>query len=984
MLIINLYKIIILYYVNYNFILIRRDCMSKFKIIDTKFVPTLDSSLVIYEHIKTGAKVLYVESDGIEKSFMIQFRTLPKSDNGICHILEHSVLSGSRKYNVKEPFVNLLKGSMNTFLNAMTYPDKTVYPFSTTNEKEFYNLMDVYLDAVLFPNIYKDENILAQEGWHYEFDEDGKLFINGVVYNEMKGVVSNPDSILFREVMRNLYDNVYAVEYGGNPKSIPTLTQKEFLDFHSRYYHPSNSVSFISGKLNIDDTLNKLDEFFGQFDRVEAAEKIIPTKSFAEPKTIHSTYPVTMKEKDKCMIGIGFVQGQAGNLKDNLGLKILSAALFQSSAAPIKNMLLEFGLVQNIYVDFEDDTLQPTMNIGIRGVDEDNVDTVIESIMFELERLSDEGIDRDTIQAVINQWKFNIKEGFDEMEMPKGIVFGILSLSNMDRGVDPAEVLDIEKYLNDVESSIDDNYFESLIKKYFLENNHRVNVILKPDDKIMKNEQEAFEKKMNTMMDSLSEGDIDDIKKSFESLQKRQNTPDSKEEVDKIPKISSKNIDRDIEKVDYEKLDSDIYDLYHVKSEVKGISYVNVVFNQFDLDAQDYKYLSLISSLVGFLGTKNRDYLQLSNDVMMYTGGIYASPVIHRNNDKVSLSMQVSTKFLNNYMDKSLELMMDMIQNTVFDDSSRLYNMLNMVVGNMELSFIERGNSIAAERLVSYFDKGSMIKQSIYGVEFFEFAKDLRDNFEDRKDELIPKLKSVYDKLFKNRSVTVVYQGDALDEYNEKLSEKLKEISCIKNNDSDYVQMDMENESKNEAFIIPSEVNSIAKGYNFKELGYDFRGFMLVGKKIIDTDYLWEEVRVKGGAYGSSCVLNTRGVIYCTSYRDPNVNSTIDVYNNVHNYLDSLEMDEATIDKYIVGTVSDMVRQITNSYRMMYAEKAIFEDFTNEKRQTILNEVLDTKIEDIKSMAPMFKDVMKQDFMSAVGSSKIKKEASDKFDIKSV
>ena len=459
--------------------------MKKFRLIKVESISKPRAEIFTYEHIKTGALAVHIDCDDRERAFTIQFRTLPYSDNGICHILEHSVLAGSRKYNVKEPFVELLKGSMNTFLNAMTFPDKTVYPFSTVNEKEFFNLMDIYLDAVFFPNIYRDENIMAQEGWHYEIDENEDLSINGVVYNEMKGVLSQPDQVLYQEIQSNLYDNVYRYNSGGNPNSIPELGQEEFEEFHRKYYHPSNSVTALYGDMDIEKALDKLDEYFDEFERVKKAETVPETEAFDKPKKIYTSYPVMRKESSQCMAGIGLVQGSYRNIKDNVGLKILTDVLFMQESSPVRNMLLDSGLVHDVYAMFDDSLVQPMSIIVLRGMEEDFADTVLESVQFELERIHKEGIDRELVEASINQWKFSIREGFEGESMPKGIILGMDAISNMDRGQDPSEKINYEAIIDSIEEIFERGYMEELLEKYYLKNTHRISVIMLPDDKAM-------------------------------------------------------------------------------------------------------------------------------------------------------------------------------------------------------------------------------------------------------------------------------------------------------------------------------------------------------------------------------------------------------------------------------------------------------------------------------------------------------------------
>lgn len=956
--------------------------MEKYKLIKFESISVPEAEIYTYEHIKTGAKIVHIDCDDKERAFAIQFRTLPYSDNGICHILEHSVLSGSRKYNVKEPFVELLKGSMNTFLNAMTYPDKTVYPFSTTNEKEFLNLMDVYLDAVLFPNIYKDEDIMAQEGWHYEISESGELSINGVVYNEMKGVFSQPDQVIFNKLQSTLYDNVYRHESGGKPEAIPELTQKEFVDFHKKYYHPSNSTIALYGDMNIEKVLDKIDEYFCEFEKGEVAEEVKPTESFTEMKKEYVPYPVMKKMESQCIAGLGIVQGSYKNLEENLGLKILTDALFMQESSPVKNMLLDSGLVHDLYAMFDDSFVQPLSVIVIRGMEEDNADTVLESMGYEFERLASEGIDRDLLKASLNQWKFSIKEGFENEGMPKGIVFGIEAIANMDRGISPAEKMDYDSFISSIEDKIESGYMEELLNKYYVNNNHRAAIIMTPDEKMMDRDKKKFASEMEVKKSEMSEKDIESIKNRMASLLKRQTTPDRIEDIKSIPKLNVEDVDREIERVYLSKsYDEGNVEIYEINKNYEGISYLVLNLRMDNISEEDISAVSLISALMGFAGTANSDYMSLNREMLLYTGGISIEPVVYEKDKNAHIYLQLSVKFLDENIEKAMALAEDILMNTNVDEISRIDNILNILKSDFEMEVIERGNSIAGERLMSYFSPKSYFGQKISGIDFYDYILNAREKFNNDSDSYIEELKKVYEKILKTGKIIAVYNGKEIKKVKENIVE-MTEIIVDKSGNREKITPALG--AKNEAILIPAEVNYVAKGYNYKDFGFKYSGSMVVANRIINTDYLWEKVRVLGGAYGCGAEIRIGGSIYASSFRDPNVNSTIQAYDGISEYLSNLDISKEDMDRYIVGTMSVFSRPLTGKSSMQIALGSIFEGIDNEFRKKTVEEILDTKLDDVKSMSEIFKKVMEKDNYVAIGSSRIKDEAGDKFNIRSL
>ncbi|MDO5734327.1 MAG: insulinase family protein [Eubacteriales bacterium] len=955
--------------------------MQQFEKIRQGRLESIPAEYTEYRHKICGTPVLFLKTEEKNKSFAIQFRTLPYSDNGVCHVLEHSVLSGSEKYDVKEPFVELLKGSLNTFLNAMTFPDKTVYPFATTNEQELLNLMDIYLDGVFFPRIYQNEDILRQEGHHLELDESGNLQIVGVVYNEMKGVMAQPEQRLMQSLQSELFDNVYSHNSGGEPEAVASLTQAELLSFHRKYYHPSNATVMVVGKVDEAAVLAKLAEYLDRFEAAEIDTEVKPTPAFTEIKKVSGKYAVSHKEEGQAIFGLAFAQGRYDQLLDNLGLKILNNILFMMESSPVRNTLLESGLVKDLATNFEDSLVQPMTSIMFRGLVEDDVDMIREALFFEFERLAEEGISEELKLAALNQWRFALKEGLDGGFMPQGLIYALDGLAHWDRGLDPLKKLSYNELLDELEKRMAEGYLEDLLRREFIQNKHCVEVLLSASENLLSQKLEAEEAELKARLAAMSEAELKELKRIQQELRERQSQADDPEKLAAIPVLSVEDLDPEVEALDYELVESAQFPgqrIIQINAADDGVTYLQLAFPLPELSLREWRNLNFLTMCLGALDTKNYKFSDLANRLMIDTGGIFVSPVIYEEKEGVRAYVQLAIKALSEQLPKAIELATELIYESSFADVERLGNLLYMQLSNAEMAIIEQADRVANDRLASYFSQKAALEDELYGLEAFRQGRAIAEQFPSSLESFKAELEALYKKLFRSEELQIAYRGHAREACLEQLSQLLKpylgQVAA-----SGRELPEFKEEAKNEAFIIPSEVSFIAQGYNLKKLGHRVTGQMLLAQKIIETDYLWEQVRVFGGAYGCNLRIGRDGHLAFVSYRDPKVLSTLKAYQGVPEYLEKVAQRVDSLDKFIISTIGQLDRPLSAAQEADRVVRAVHEGLTEAERQKLRAEILNAKLEEIAALGPIFKEVLEQNMICAFGSSRLITEGGEVF-----
>ncbi len=949
-----------------------------FKLLSIKDIKDINAKALIFNHNKSGAKLIKLVNEDDNKVFSIGFRTPPKNSTGLPHILEHSVLCGSRKFDTKEPFVELLKGSLNTFLNAMTYPDKTIYPVASRNEKDFFNLMDVYLDGVLYPNIYKYREIFMQEGWHYEAEGRGKdLKVNGVVYNEMKGAYSSPDSLLFRKIPSTLYpDTCYSLSSGGDPEEIPNLTYEEFLDFHKTYYHPSNSYIFLYGNGDTEKELDFINNYLKDFNKKNIDSQITVQEPFKAMKEERIHFGIANNEslEGKTYYSLNFAIGSEPNLENYFVFEVLSYLLVGSTAAPIKKALIENNVGKAVSGDFSSSMKQPIFTILVKNANEGLEEKFKETVFNTLKSLVKNGIDKELVEAAINRVEFELREG-DYGSYPEGLIHYLKIMDSWLYDGDPLLYLEYEVILEKIKTALTTDYFEGFIKKYFLDNTHSSFISLSPVKGLNEKKEEEQLKRLNSIRNTFSDEELNQIIEDNIKLKERQNTPDTKEALKCIPSLSLRDINKTVEKLPLEEKEIDGIKILHHEFHTNKIAYGNILFNTKGVPKELIPYIALLGDILGKCSTKNYDYGKLSNKININTGGIGFSPITVSNVSSLSdysCFMEVSFKALVSKSKETFSLIKEIILNTDLDDNERIKQIIAEKKARLENAIIQNGHRIAIKKVLSYAYSRGCYDEVISGLNYYDFICELDNNFD--KNKIKENLEKVRGLIFNKNNMIISYSG-TLEDY-KVFKKNLKELSdYLPNKEIKLCNYSFEKCEKNEGILTQSDVQYVAKGGNYRLKGYEHRGSLSLLETILGFDYLWNNVRVKGGAYGVFSSFRRDGGAYIVSYRDPNIRKTIDVYDNIPNYLANFEADEKEMTKYIIGTIRNQDQPLTNSTKGYIATSYYLSGLTYEKLQEEREDILNSDKYTIRSFAMLVSDLLKQECICVLGNeNKIKEQ----------
>lgn len=945
-------------------------------------IKEINSLTRVFEHEKTGASLLSLENDDDNKVFAIGFRTPPEDSTGLPHILEHSVLCGSRKFPSKEPFVELLKGSLNTFLNAMTFPDKTIYPVASRNDKDFHNLMEVYLDAVFYPNIYKYPEIFMQEGWHHELeDKSGEVTYNGVVYNEMKGAFSSPDSILYRKIRNSLFpDTPYGFESGGDPDVIPQLTYNQFLDFHKRYYHPSNSYIFLYGNGDILEQLNFINkDYLNNFDKQEVNSGIHEQKPFSSMKEEVIKYPAE-DLKDNTYLSLNFVIGSSLNSELYLAFEILEHILLETPAGPLKKALLEAGIGKAVVGQFDNSIRQPVFTVEVKNSNNEHKEKFKEIVFATLKNIVDKGLHKELIEASINKMEFSLREA-DFRGYPKGLIYYIKALDSWLYGADPLLHFEYEPILEKIKSGLTTDYFEKLIEKYILNNEHCSMVILEPAKGILEERAEEVRQELLQFKSGLSEEAVEDIINQTQRLKERQMTPDTQEALEALPLLSLEDINRKAEEVLTSiKEEKEVKVLFNPVFTNK-IAYLNLIFNTDKVSMELLPYIGILAAVLGKVSTQNYDYGSLSNQINIHTGGIgFSTRVLSENGDVENFhpTFSIKCKALVTKQDKVAEFVKEIITNTRFDEKNRLLEIIREVKSRFEAAVYSSGHVIAAMRAISYFSPKAAYDEYLNGLCFYKFIADIEKNYDERFDEIGKNLKIVSELIFNKNNLFINFVSDEEDYDSIKASIDTI-LSGLKEDKVSPVKCELELKQQNEGLLTQNKVQFVCKAGNFIKAGYKYNGSLQVLKTIAGLDYLWNKVRVQGGAYGVMSSYGRDGNTYIVSYRDPKLKETLSNYDGIVEYLKNFETDEREITKYIIGTISNLDFPLTPSMKGEVATANYICNITQADIQKERDEVLNTKVDDIRAFAEFLKNTLDQNYICVLGNDTKIKENKDIF-----
>ena len=947
-------------------------------------VVELNAKTYEFEHIKTGAKLLYVAANDDNKVFYIGFRTPPKDDTGVAHIVEHSVLCGSKKYPLKEPFVELVKGSLNTFLNAMTYPDKTVYPVASRNAKDFRNLQDVYLDAVFNPAMLTTPEILMQEGWHYEIDSaDAPLTYSGVVYNEMKGALSSPDDILAYKLQSATFpQNCYGYQSGGDPEAIPNLTQENFVAFHQKFYHPSNSFIYLYGDVDIAEQLEYLDrEYLSAFDKIEVDSEISLQPTFAEMKRVDEVYPIGEEETDdeKTFLALNLVVGDVKDTLTNLGLGILSHALFSSPAAPVRKALIDSGLGKDVDVNLEDDLRQPTFTIILNGSEKNRVEEFYSLLNEELQKLVDGGIDKTLLQASINLMEFRLREA-DFGLAPKGLIYGLRLFKTWLYGGDPNAYLRYEDDLAAIKRGLDENYFEGLIQKWFLDNPHKVLMTLAPDKTFAKKRDAAQAQKLSAIKESLTPAQIQEIIDTTKNLKVRQQTPDSPEALKTIPILKREDLKKESEVFPLQFRDIDGTRILFSNIDTHGIIYLTFYFDAEKIPQDKLLHACLLTELLGNIDTKKHSYEELAILTNLHIGGFGVN--LHADSEQnlpnsFAPRMKVFVKALGSKLTEMNDILAEIFNDTVFTNNKRLRELIEQEQLAFELNLQNMAMMIISAQIASYQNKAGAYNAAAY-LPYYKFLKDLPENFDAKFDELVSDLQDVYTRLVNRNGliISVTASEELYKEFRPHLYELLKKLRLDEFKRENY---SFPCKPKNEGIYSQSRVQYVGKGANFMELGYEYTGALNVLETILRYEYLWTKIRVQGGAYGASASFGRTGNLIFSSYRDPNLKKTLETFDGITDFLKNFNVSDREMDKYIIGTLSKADKPLTPSLKGQIAADFCLRNITYADRQKTRNEILSARQEDIRVLSKLIEDCMNQNYLCVFGNEQIIKENRELF-----
>lgn len=960
--------------------------LTAYEIMEDREIRDLNSRGVILRHKKTGARIVLLSNDDPNKVFYIGFRTPPTDSTGVAHIIEHSVLCGSEKYPVKDPFVELAKGSLNTFLNAMTYPDKTVYPVASCNDKDFANLCDVYLDAVFHPNIYREKKIFEQEGWHYECEsKTDDLIYNGVVYNEMKGAYASADDLLDRETFNSLYpDTAYGVDSGGKPSDIPSLTYEAFLDFHRRYYHPSNSYIYFYGNMDMEERLTYLDEaYLSKFDALKIDSAIRMQKPFAAPVQIEKKYPVLESDDITNAAYYSYNVSICNNLDRQLyiALQVLDYALCSAPGAPVKVALMEKGIGEDVYSVCENGILQPYFSFVAKNAGLSDQKAFVETVEQVLKEQVKNGIDKNALLAAINCYEFKYKEA-DFGAYPKGLMYGLQALDSWLYD-DNAPFMHIEanETFATLKKLAQTDYFEQLVENQILNNTHKSIVSLLPEKGMESRESEKLKETLAEKKASLSEEELQAVIAETKALKAYQEEESSPEDLAKIPVLKREDLDKEAHPFlnETEPIENTILLSHPIFT--NGVSYLHIVFKIRDIKKEQLPYLGLLKNVLGLLSTEKRSYGELFNEINLQTGGIIFDAATYtdaKDYSKFELTFEVRAKVLYGNTPKAVDLIREILTQSVFDDEKRLKEILGEMKARLQAQMTSAGHSTASLRALSYISEGAWAADQISGLEFLRFLAELYNHFEQRKTDCIRELKTLLSFILHQNRVLYDYTGT--EEGKKLFAEALLPFhKLLSAEDNRQEAFRAEPVKKQEGLCTSAGVQYVCRAGNFREAGLSYTGALRVLRIMMGYDYLWIQVRVKGGAYGCMSNFTQSGLSYFVSYRDPNLEKTVAVYEKAPAYLQKFAADDEVMTKYVIGAISEKDTPLPPSAEGGRSFGAYMSGYTFEEEQKERDEILACQVADIHVLSAHVAAMLETDAFCVVGNEDKIKEQADSF-----
>ncbi len=960
--------------------------LKAYTVISKQRIEELKSDGYLLKHNKTGARVALLSNDDENKVFYIGFRTPPKDSTGVAHIIEHTVLCGSEKYPVKDPFIELAKGSLNTFLNAMTYPDKTVYPVASCNSKDFKNLMDVYLDAVLHPNIYHEEKIFRQEGWHYELESaDEELTINGVVYNEMKGAFSSPDDVLYREIMNSLYPHTsYAVESGGDPDVIPKLTYEDFLAFHQKYYHPSNSYIYLYGDMDMEERLAYLDrEYLSGYEALSVDSAPAAEPPFQEMALVEKEYPIMESEPEEGNTYLSYNVSLGENLdrKVSVGFQALADAVVGAPGAPVRKALLDAGIGTDISSFYEADVKQPYFSIVAKNAEGDQREAFVRLIEQTLQSLFEDGVEKKALRAALNHDEFRYREA-DYGSYPKGLMYGLQMFETWlyDDGR-PFDYLELDGTYKALKGEVSTAYYENMLRDLLMENTHKSVVVVRPVRGLTGKRDKELAARLTAKKAAMTQEEIAGIVAETKALADYQEEPDREEDLKKIPLLAREDIGKKARPYCNEELRvNDTTLLYH-EIYTNGIGYLRFLFDLRQVPEELFPYVGLLQVMLGLVDTEKRSYSELYHEIHLQTGGIAPAVNVYTNADDLSdykLTFDLKVKTLYENLPKAFDLAAEILTESVYTDAKRLFELVAENRSDKQAQMMSAGHSLAAGQALSYLSKQAHLMDQVNGLSFYRLLEGLEKDFEGKKEELSANMERLVHCIFRPENLMVDYTAQreglaGIEPLIEALKSKLHREPV---EGKPYVPQPVK---KNEGLMSSAQIQYVCRAGNYANKGFSYTGALRVLKVLMSYEYLWMQVRVKGGAYGCMCQFGKTGESYFVSYRDPNLEKTIETYEKAADFVEAFEADERTMTQYIIGAVSAMDMPLTPAARGNYSLAGYMTGFTFERAQQERDELLSTDAGTIRKLAAHIRAFMEDDCLCVVGNEEKIKEQKDIF-----
>lgn len=956
---------------------------SGFKLLEKRFVKEVNAECFYFEHIKSGARLFKIAADDANKFFSIAFKTDPESNCGTPHIMEHSLLNGSKNYPVKSPYDELRKGSLSTFMNAFTGDDLTCFPIASMNGKDYFNLMHVYLDAVFNPLIYDDPRILKQEGWHYELDDvDGNLTYKGVVYNEMKGAFSNPSTELYYQINSNLFpDNGYRFSSGGYPSEIPGLTYSAFLDYHKKYYHPDNCYILLYGNADLDKELLFIDEeYLSKYTKETPPQTFPLQKPFDSLMEATTRYPVTEESEtgNQTYLSLSFVAGLNTDRALVMALNTIADVAINQESAPVRLALQEAGIGKDVNA-YVNELRQNVFQITVQNANPEDKEKFREVVFNTLNETIKKGLDKRAVEGSINRAEFLLREGNTPH---KGLIYNFQILPGWFFADDPYLTLEYEKPLAVVKTALNTNYLESIIQKYMIDNPHALLLVMEPEPGLEKENNARIEKELKNYEATLDQRAKESLVEETNELIAYQKEEDTPEALATIPVLELKDVNPDAAWYQVEEMKVSDVPVLHYQDFTNSLVYVRFLFDMRVLPQELIPYAALLTEVLGSQNTENYSFGDLDKELNIHTGGFNAfitNYFKNQDDNKFMPKFIINSKSTNVKLAKLFELTDEILNHTRLEDIDRLKALITRHQSRLDEQVKQSGYGYAQGRLISYFNNSGRFNELTDGIDYYRFITNIAGKFDVMKDDITNNLIKTARLLFTRGNLIAALTCDK-DDYKVYTDNLEKFAETLPAGKAEYQVWNLNPVQKNEGFLTPSKVQYVIEGYNFKKLGYEWNGKMLVLNRMLSRDYLHNRIRVIGGAYGGFSIVNRNGLILFNSYRDPNLKETLDNYKAIADYIGGLNFSDDEVTKYIIGTISSMDNPHTPYQKGNIAVQNYLEKTSKEDIQKDRDEVLSTTLSDIKSMKKMLTDVLDKNAYCVYGNEEKVKSQKELFD----